>query len=88
MGLKCNNTDKLEKIVELTSTVDNSTDGVKKYTFNDGFIVNIFSTGSVNFQGKTGVCDMKETITKKVKAINELEKPLQCENSTIIDEKI
>ena len=79
MGLKCNNIEKLEKIVEVGSSVDNSTDGVKKYTFSDGFIVNIFSTGSVNFQGKVSNCNMKETITTKVKAINELEKPLQCD---------
>jgi predicted nucleotide-binding protein len=79
VGLKCNDIEKLGKIIEVNSSVDISTDGVKKYTFTDGFIVNIFSTGSVNFQGKASDCNMKETITTKIKAINELEKPLPCD---------
>ena len=74
MGLICKNINKLGKILEVKSSIDIPTDNVKKYTFSDGFIVNIYNTGTITFQGTTS--NTKETIIRKIEAINELEKPL------------
>lgn len=81
MAIKCQNTDKLGKILDKDFTLDTSSDNVKKYTNDNGLVVNVFTTtGNVNFQGKTSPeCNIKDGIIKKIDAINELEKPLGCE---------
>jgi hypothetical protein len=81
MPIQCKNTDKLGKVLEKDFTLDTSSIDVNKYTNSNGLVVNIFTTtGNVNFQGKVSEdCNMKETIIKKIDAINELEQPLGCD---------
>ena len=76
--LICNDIVRLNEILSVNTTLDSSTKNVNKYTFNTGEIVNVFTTGTVNFQGKKSNCDIEESIRKKIDAINELATPLKC----------
>jgi len=69
--ITCNNITALKAILASSATLDTTTNGVSKYTFKNGTIVNVFDTGTVNFQGKiTANCQIKEEVINIINTIN------------------
>lgn len=68
--IRCNSPKALTEILGMHTNTNTSTDGANKYTFNNERIVNVYETGTVNFQGKITDSNQEEQIKEIIKIIN------------------
>lgn len=73
MPIKCNNTEMLLDFIvkkHALAKVSHPTALQTKIDFSDGLVVNIFNTGSVNFQGNSFENHTASDIINAIEAIN------------------
>ncbi|MEI7843235.1 MAG: hypothetical protein WCI39_09400 [Gallionellaceae bacterium] len=73
MPIKCNNTEMLLDFItkkHMQAIVSHPTSLQTKIDFPDGLVVNVFNTGSVNFQGNSFENHTASDIVNVIEAIN------------------
>jgi hypothetical protein len=73
MGIKCNNTDALIQFVNTvhpTAKVTHPTAEQTQVSFDDGLKMNVYTTGTVNFQGKSFENHTSSDLVNVIEAIN------------------
>jgi|GEM_PF-2786413 hypothetical protein len=71
--IKCSNIESLKSFVQDNFpdvSIEHPTDIQTKYTFRDGLVMNIYETGTVNFQGRSHESKTKLVLIEAINAIN------------------